>query len=84
MMLLHYAINNLNPPILANFAVLCFRSLIAHILCKEQILLDLLLNYVLLRDQTSMVLLYRRQLQLSHLGDFRSTMIAMMDRTQLF
>ena len=63
-------LNNFNSPILANFALLCSRSLIVHNLHKKRIPLDLLLNNVLLRNESSMYLHYPERLQLSILANF--------------
>ena len=76
-------VDNLNSPIIANFVLLCFRSLIVHNLGKTQTLLNLVLNDVLLRDESGMYLHYHKQLQLSHLGKFRSIILPIIDRTQL-
>ena len=50
---------------------------------KKPTLLNLLLNDVLLRDESVMYLHYLKQLQLSHLGKFRSIVLPIIGRTQL-
>ena len=72
-------VDKLNSPIIANFALLSFRSLIVHNLRKKRTLL----KDLLLRDESGSYLHYIKQLQLSRLGKFRSVMLPMIDRTQL-